>query len=594
MLQANLLQRYAPHSLMLVYRPRDTGNPGHDIGEHISRFAHKRIDLESTQLVGDRVIGRVEFDMGAANENELQHRILTVLYAEKQFNSVIDAAELVRVIKEAVGAGVEADPRSLQIWASWAYDEIRDRSRSDRPKAEVIAEVLKELAMLAMQMTAVTATKEDRLSGEPEVYEFFGSQHYSDELNADERRRLFETRCEEVLDHQDTASPFTAELRSVCSKLSRSHASGSVYDEESQFQEYLGDLIEAGNCDGKAIQDSHERVTEQYDEGGVVSLHMSDSERFIVEGTLDEDVDQSYLPGDLAFLADEVKELFLEGIPMYSDNPQSETIDSYIEFRLDQAYGDPTDKASRTPRSVRTITSSKTGGLVEYCYRASAYTNREERQYVREVLEQIVDNLRRDFIFNCMNRSKTFRSFMVRIENAVETRGLIQTIKDAYQARLKGSISIKMFTALNTVYELRRTNIETTPMREMREVAGRTGLYVVSAPTLALAREIKTKDLRQLSTALQELPMQERERVRAAFKQGRPELYSRVYEGLLDIVAQASTKKVLYLRFAFYENPGTGKANEAHNMIHLLTTEDKATVWEALKEVSSLPKPLAA
>ena len=35
--------------------------------------------------------------------------------------------EFVRVIKAAVSAGVEADPRSLQIWAAWGYDEIKRR-----------------------------------------------------------------------------------------------------------------------------------------------------------------------------------------------------------------------------------------------------------------------------------------------------------------------------------------------------------------------------------------------------------------------------------------------------------------------------------
>ena len=38
MLQTHLLERYAPNSLALLYRPVDTGNPGHDMSQHISRF----------------------------------------------------------------------------------------------------------------------------------------------------------------------------------------------------------------------------------------------------------------------------------------------------------------------------------------------------------------------------------------------------------------------------------------------------------------------------------------------------------------------------------------------------------------------------
>src|SRR5215831_9229412 len=253
MLQEHLLRRFAPHSLHLVYRPHDSGSPGHDISDHISRFSHRRIDLESTQIVGDRVIGRVEFDLGAANESEMQHRILTIPYAEEQLDSVANAEEFVRAIKEAVSAGVEADPRSLQTWASWAYNEIRVRSNSDRSKEEIIAEVLKEIALLAMQLTAVTATKEDRLAEEPNVVEFYGSQHYSDELDPNERRQLFENRCYEILDQRDSTNPFTAELRAICSKLPRSHSSGNVYDEEAQFQNYLAGVADQGDSNNAVI-----------------------------------------------------------------------------------------------------------------------------------------------------------------------------------------------------------------------------------------------------------------------------------------------------------------------------------------------------
>src|SRR5205823_5723275 len=127
-MQTQFLRTYAPNSLHLLYHPIDTGNPNHDMSKHISRYSAHRIDIESTQLIGDRVIGRVEHDLGPANEAELQHRILTVPYAEKQLGSNADAVEFVRVIKEAVSAGVDADPRSLQAYASWAYDEIKRRT----------------------------------------------------------------------------------------------------------------------------------------------------------------------------------------------------------------------------------------------------------------------------------------------------------------------------------------------------------------------------------------------------------------------------------------------------------------------------------
>jgi hypothetical protein len=597
-MQTQFLRIYAPNSLHLLYHPIDTGSPSHDMSEHISRHSAHRIDIESTQLIGDRVIGRVEQDLGPADEAELQHRILTVPYAEKQLGSNADAVEFVRVIKEAVSAGADPDPRSLQTYASWAYDEIKQRmaehnSATDEVsvseyKAQVISNVLSEIAKMAMHLTAVTATKEDRLFDEPEVYAFFGSPHYSDELNPSQRRELFELRCEQILDKRDTADPFTAELRSICSKLSRAHSTGNVYDEESQFQSYLRDQADAGASEEnlEALVDSHERITEQYSEGGVVSLHMSDGERFIVDGTLDEDVDETYLPHETADLVSEIRNLFTDG-------EDTQTIGNYIDFRLNQIYGDPADKNSRIFRTTRAMTSTRKG-LVEYTYRVSVYPNREERQYVREVLEQILDNMHRDFMLRSMNRSVAFRSFIRRIEAATETRALIDAIQDAYQARLKGTISIKMFTALNTAYEVKRANLESNPLRETKDVDGRARTFIVVTPVIKLARTLPTRQLRTLATAIQTLPIQERERVRNILRKERHDLYIRIQEGLLQMINQASARKLMYLRFAFYEDRKTGIPNEPHNMIHLLTAADKAAIWEELKAASGLVKPMAA
>jgi hypothetical protein len=597
-MQTQFLRIYAPNSLHLLYHPIDTGSPSHDMSEHISRHSAHRIDIESTQLIGDRVIGRVEHDLGPANEAELQHRILTVPYAEKQLGSNADAVEFVRVIKEAVSAGADPDPRSFQVYASWAYGEIKRRLAEynsathdvsvSEYKAQVISSVLSEIAKMAMQLTAVTATKEDRLVDEPEVYEYFGSPHYSDELNPNQRRELFELRCEQILDKRDTTDPFTAELRSICSKLSRAHSTGNVYDEESQFQSYLRDQADAGASEEnlEALADSHERVTEQYSEGGVVSLHMSDGERFVVDGTLDEDVDETYLPHETTDLGEEIRNLFTDG-------EDSQTIGNYIDFRLNQIYGDPADKDSRILRTARAMTSTR-NGLVEYTYRVSVYPNREERQYVREVLEQILDNMHRDFVLRSMNRSVAFRTFIRRIEAARETRGLIDTIQDAYQARLKGTISIKMFTALNTAYEAKRANLESTPLRETKNIDGRARTFIVATPVIKLARILPTRELRTLATAIQTLPIQERERVRNILRTERRDLYNRIQEGLLQMINQASARKLMYLRFAFYEDRKTGIPNEPHNMIHLLTTADKAAIWEDLKNASGLAKPMAA
>jgi len=90
------------------------------------------------------------------------------------------------------------------------------------------------------------------------------------------------------------------------------------------------------------------------------------------------------------------------------------------------------------------------------------------------------------------------------------------------------------------------------------------------------------------------LPLQEKERVRAALQQARPALYDKIKTGLAAIVRSASNAKLTYLRFAFYEDRTTGAPNEPHNMIHLLTQNDKAEIWKSLKSKSGMPEPAKA
>lgn len=268
MLQTNLLKKYAPNSVLLVYHPHDTGSPNFDFNTHLDQFANTRvnvsnldadqrkearlhpiytgnatrIDVENTQLIGGRVIGHIEHDLGPADESELQHRILTIPYAEKNLESNPNAVEFVRVIKECAG---DTDPRSLQVWASWAYDEIKTGLDSyseasgisaAEHKAQVVTQVLTKLGRMAMELTAVTSTSEEQLLAEPEIYEYFGQEHcYTDGDDERERQNLFDLRCRELLDKQDTTDPFTAELRTITKKISRSHASSTRRSETRGF-----------------------------------------------------------------------------------------------------------------------------------------------------------------------------------------------------------------------------------------------------------------------------------------------------------------------------------------------------------------------
>jgi hypothetical protein len=642
-LQLHLLERYAPNSLQLLFHPKDTGNPHFDFTNHLQQYANqkidadsaiasvrasqrlqptysgnlRRIDLESHQLVGGRVLGRVEIGLGSPDNDEQHYKILTVPYAEKHLGTNSDAVEFVRLIKAAVSAGVEPDPRSRQIWATWAYDEIKHRYARvlhDNPtlakraaispayaeplaqfKRNIIRDVLTELNTLAMELIAITTTNEDRLLDEPEVYE---SSIRAQQLTPQERKDLFELRYSELFPDDEPANSFAAELRAICSKLSPAHASGTPHDDEAQFQSFLSDVYQSGKLDDdslEALQTSHERVIEQWSEGGVVSLHMSDSEQFVVEGTLEEDVTFEYLPVEARSIALAIRQSFLAGAKVFSNDPKDDTIDSYIETALDRLYGDPADKRARVNRTVRRVTTiAGQRSPVEYTLTKTVYPNADEREYCRAILDILIEGMQRDFILRTINRSKLFRTFYNAIDNASDGRSLKAIIQDAYQARLAHAINIKMFTTLNTLYTVKRARLESTLLRLTNDGDGRVRTLIPAVPVIELARTIPTKELRTLAIAMHTLPHQEPEKISRFLQANRPALYTAILTGLLKIVADASQRKRMYLRFAFYKNPQTGRPNEPHNMIHLLTAADTEIVWKKLIELSGVPQPAAA
>ena len=141
-----------------------------------------------------------------------------------------------------------------------------------------------------------------------------------------------------------------------------------------------------------------------------------------------------------------------------------------------------------------------------------------------------------------------------------------------------------MFTALNTLYVVKRARLQSTPLRVTKTINGSTKLFEPALPLIALAKTIAPRHLRTLATNVHTLPQHERERVRHVLRTERPQLYERILKGLLTIVRKASPDKRRYLRFACYQDHHTGVPNQSHNMIHLLTASDYAFVWEQLKE----------
>lgn len=121
-------------------------------------------------------------------------------YATRFFGNTEDAVEFIRCVN--LIAGADARPLNLQVVASYFYGEARTRP---------VREVLKEMALLALEMAAVTATEEERQFGD--VGEtLLGVGEDDSRLSQSDRRARSRRRAAEVLgETEDETSVFELE-----------------------------------------------------------------------------------------------------------------------------------------------------------------------------------------------------------------------------------------------------------------------------------------------------------------------------------------------------------------------------------------------
>ena len=361
-----MLQLSHSPTLQQIFRPVNTGSPRQDVYNHLSHLPQlARLDFEEHSVVGNLIV-RIEPDLGSATEQEAEAKIVSVAYAERIFGNNADAVEFIRSVK--LLAGVEARARDLQIIASHYYKEAKSRPA---------CEVLKEMGLLALHLSSVTASEEERLFGDPaETDALPGSDPLScHELSPSERRAEWMRRAARVLDEVEETDIFGSELRAA-SRLP-ADASGFAYDE---FKQHLADceaLTDTAD-EADALYQSYEAVYEQYDEDHVVSLHMTDGERVCVVGTLDDDVDENSLPDEAWHLALEMHDLYTSGFPLYDrgavegvegvtlvvfvrDHETRERyfvpatvygLDTWMDYRIDEIYCERTARTTRHLISV--------------------------------------------------------------------------------------------------------------------------------------------------------------------------------------------------------------------------------------------------
>ncbi|MDQ3687767.1 MAG: hypothetical protein M3430_19500 [Acidobacteriota bacterium] len=312
-----------------------------------------------------------QFEAAKAVDHSLEVKIAAPEYAARKLGNGEDAAEFVRSLR--LIAGQDASALYLQQLASHFYAEVTRLP---------VGQVLKEMGLLALEMSAVTATSEQLEFGDDE-YERYAEADETDRFGEDafaqlplsERRTRWMEYAARVLggnERDERASLFTDEIRAQARLVYRKSGQTFAYDE---FAEHLSDVSAGTDDDAEfgAYLDSFERVQEQYDEGFAVSLHMTDGERKIACGDLDDDVDANNLPECARHLADELQRLYTSGFPLsdrgeqpgiegvtltaFMRDPETRErvrvpitvygIDSWLDAAIDEAFG---GRVARTMR----------------------------------------------------------------------------------------------------------------------------------------------------------------------------------------------------------------------------------------------------
>jgi hypothetical protein len=119
-----------------------------------------------------------------------------------------------------------------------------------------------------------------------------------------------------------------------------------------------------------------------------------------------------------------------------------------------------------------------------------SHANRELQHFTRQVLEAILNECEQDFHLTAQRKNRAYRHFYIGIRHAADTGEVSELMKQAYEVRQNGELSVKHFIALNTAAANQRERLSSTPL---------------SATALKLIKEITTaseKKLKYLAWAM--------------------------------------------------------------------------------------------
>ena len=467
-LSLSALREFAPsNSPLFAYRIASSGSPMNDWAQHISVNNLFRRELEENSVLGGNVVVRaVEGDEQPALERV---KILSLSYATRVFGNSDDAKEFVRCVKAI------ADPQAAQF----ELEQIASHYYRECRQARAVPEVLKEMALLGMEMTRVTASVND--------LEIEATEIETGEIKltpADEKR---------VREAQKNLSPlpcptpnYDAEMQAIKMNLSRSSITKATQDEFAAF--YLaesGKSLEELDDDFRRF-DAHE----QYDEDGLLGLRMSGSQHTEVVLELDAEITVEYLPQavqplakllQLVFVGYEIggraaqtarhfvacrkienvdniraREAFRLNAPFvetekpataeFSVSPLNRgEISEWIDLNLDALY------SREVIRSARRVTTGKKGETLEFTVNQTINPDFDEKQYASQILHILLEQTERDFHLSALRRNAVYQSIYLQIRRAKDTATLAQTAEIARRAKDEKRLILKEYTALSTV-----------------------------------------------------------------------------------------------------------------------------------------------
>jgi len=455
------LRKHAPQSSILTFSPISTGSPMQDWCAHLGNNPLRRMELEEFAILGDVVV-RIADELEPEPLDRV--KIMSLEYAVRVLGNEEDGREFVRCVKAI--ASPDAGQFEFGQIASYYYGEIRKRGTS---------EVLNEMGLLGMQMTAVTSTIAERELSveEPRLVE--------QKLTVADQRRV-----QEAAKNRKPLPPrtpnFDDELKYAIRRVGRQKVSRMIYDDFAAF------YLEDGD---KTIEDlDRDFLTfeslEQYDENGIVGLTMNSGQHSVVVFDFDCEIDAACLPFEARTIASELGRLFvghlLGGAAVQDARDlidaaeaersewaafstgqvqfsQSKTLtndrstrpfsdqefEDWLAVKLDQLYG------SSVSRSVRRIRSYGQGRTFEYTTSQEVNPDHEEMQYVASVCRILWKRQYEDFHLRSL-RHKAYQDFYLALRDTVDTADVAEIKKQAYAAfKERQELSLKEFTALNTV-----------------------------------------------------------------------------------------------------------------------------------------------